>query len=51
MNNAFRTTPRFAALAFSAFMTLVMLLGVGGLAEHASADVQMAQATAAQHRA
>jgi hypothetical protein len=48
MNSPFRTAPRFAAVAFASFMTLVMLLGVGGLADHSQAEVQMAQAASAQ---
>lgn len=49
MNTPFRPAPRIAALTFAAFMTLVMLLGVGGLADHSHAEVQMAQATVAEH--
>lgn len=55
MNTTFRTTfrtaPRFAAVAFAAIMTLATLLGVGGLAEHSSQEVQMAQAVVAQQNA
>jgi hypothetical protein len=48
MNISFRTAPRFAAFAFAAVMTLATLMGVGGLAEHSSADVQLAVATATE---
>jgi hypothetical protein len=48
MNTTFRTAPRFAAFAFAAAMTLAMLMGVSGLADHGNATVQMAQA-AVQH--
>lgn len=51
MNTPFRTAPRFAAVAFAAFMTLATLMGVGGLADHSSAEVQMAQAAVVQQAA
>jgi len=49
MNTTLRTAPRFAAAAFAAVMTLATLMGVGQLADHGTAAVQMAQAKAAQH--
>lgn len=48
---AFRTAPRVAAVAFAAFMTLATLMGVGGLANHSTIEVQMAQAAAVQQAA
>lgn len=51
MNTAFRTAPRFAAVAFAAAMTLVTLLGVGGLAEHSNQAVLMAQTMSVEHSA
>ena len=48
MHTAIHTAPRFAAFSFAALMTLAMLLGVGQLADHSNAAVQMAHA-AAQH--
>lgn len=47
----FRTAPRLAAVAFAAFMTLSTLMGVGSLAQHSSAEVQMAQAAVVQQAA
>jgi hypothetical protein len=49
--STFRTAPRFAAVAFAAFMTLATLLSVAGLAEYSTQEVLMAQATAVQHKA
>jgi len=48
---AFRTAPRFAALAFAAFMTFATLMGVGGLAHHSTVEGQMAQAAVAEQAA
>lgn len=45
MNSSFRTAPRFTAFAFAAVMTMVTLLGVGQLAEHSTAEQQMALGT------
>ncbi len=47
----FRTAPRFAAVAFAAFMTVATLLGVGGLADHNSTQVQLAHTAVAQQGA
>lgn len=52
--NDFRTAPRstpFAAFAFAAVMTLATLMGVGQLAQHSTADVQMALAAQAAAQA
>jgi hypothetical protein len=49
--STFRTAPRFAAVAFAAFMTLATLMSIGGLAEHSSQEVLMAQAAVGQHKA
>ena len=49
MNTTLRTAPRFAAVAFAAVMTIATLMGVGQLADHSNAAVQMAQAKVAQH--
>lgn len=49
MNTTLRTAPRFASAAFAAVMTLATLMGVGQLADHGTAAVQMAQAKAVQH--
>jgi hypothetical protein len=46
--NEFRAAPRsttLSAFAFAAVMTLATLMGVGQLAQHSTADVQMALAT------
>ncbi len=49
MNTTLRTAPRFAAAVFAAVMTLATLMGVGQLADHGTATVQMAQAKTVQH--
>jgi hypothetical protein len=49
MNTTLRTAPRFAAAVFAAVMTLATLMGVGQLADHGTAAVQMAQAKTVQH--
>jgi hypothetical protein len=51
MNSSFRTAPRFAAFTFAAFMTLATLLGVGQLADHSSADAQIAVLASTPHQA
>lgn len=51
MNTPFRTAPRLAAVAFAAFMTLSTLMAVGGLANHSSAEMQMAQGAVVQQAA
>lgn len=54
LNNSttsFRPAPRFAGFAFAALMTLATLMGVGQLADHGTAQGQLAQAAAQQDKA
>ncbi len=48
---SFRPAPRFAGFAFAALMTLATLMSVGELADHGTAQGQLAQAAAQQSKA